>query len=209
VQPDGTSHVSTSLAARVRAAVALGVDDRRRIVEDFFRAHPGRGAGPFGLGRAVIDFQDWEIRSGRLAETGSPWWRGVNGLLVLDLRAAGTGERSAARPAGPVAAWIAYAHSSDDHHQQLLWRAHQRSLHEALTACAPLLRSEPPAERFFARLVVGVVDHAASESHPTDTGELAELTAEHYPSSYPISDDELERLDETFGSLARTRPSSL
>ena len=204
-----TPSMSTSLAARVRTAVALGVADRRRIVEDFFREHPGSGAEPFGLGRAVIDFQDWEISSGRLAENGSPWWRGVNGLLVLDLRAAGTGERSAARPAGPVSAWIAYTHPSEDHHQQLLWRAHQRSLHEALTACARLLRSEPPAERFFARLVVGVVDHAASESHPTDTAELAQLTADHYPNSYPISDDELGRLDEIFGSLVRTRPSSL
>ncbi len=64
-------------------SLSLTPSERRDAVERFFTTTQGLGR----MGRAVADFVDWQIRSGRIGDdgTGSPWWRSVNGYLVLDL----------------------------------------------------------------------------------------------------------------------------
>ena len=154
------------IEARLRAALALEPGERTAIVEAFFGAHPGGGDGPLGLGRAIADFVDWEIHSGRITEDGggSPWWRVVNGGMILDLRDAAAelagescGDSSNVESDGaPVATWVAYARcgtappgivdasgsgGGDSPHdggsstaQARMWAAHQASLHAALEA---------------------------------------------------------------------------
>lgn len=186
---------------RVAEAIAIGPGERREIVERFFRTHPGGGAGPLGLGRAVADFVDWEIRSGRIGDdgAGSPWWRLVNGGMVLDLRdalAPGAGDHD---PDDPVAAWLEYVRTGPGADaQQRMWVAHQASLHAALGPAAPLLAEEPDDERRFAHLVVAVVDQTAAACRPTDTDELARHTARHYPDRYPITAEQWSALHARF-----------
>ena len=205
------------IEARVRSALTPEPDERREVVSAFFTAHPGGGAGPLGLGRAVADFVDWEIRSGRITDGGggSPWWRLVNGGMILDLRDAATvlagegidGARGPVCDGGAVAAWIAYASeggtSGGAPAQARLWVAHQASLHAALVAAdgAALLAEERPAERAFAGLVVDVVDATAEHGRPTDTDELCRMTARHYPKEYPITPAEWDALHERFAPL--------
>lgn len=184
---------------RVAEAIALGPEERREIVERFFRAHPGGGVGPLGLGRAVADFVDWEISSGRITgEGGSAWWRLVNGGMILDLReamaASGDGRRESD---GPVGAWVAYSESAGDA-QALMWAAHQASLHTALDSAGDLLAGEATEEQRFARLVVEVVDQTAAACRPTDTDELARHTARDYPDRYPITAEQWAALHARF-----------
>lgn len=236
---------------RLRAALALEPGERREVVSEFFTAHPVGGSGPLGLGRAIADFVDWEIRSGRITEGGggSPWWRLVNGGMILDLRdaaalLAGNDSFAHREPAedgdpgaddnrgadrSPVAAWAAYARSAAQHarpdagdkhprdaHEDIrspggdaasaqtrLWVAHQASLHAALDAAddAAPLAYECPAEREFAKLVVHVVDATAEHCRPTDTDELARMTARQYPHEYPITPAEWQALHEHFAPL--------
>ena len=174
----------------LRAAIALTPAERRTIVEGFFALHPGPGEGRFGLGRALLDFQAWEITSGRIADDGgSDWWRGVNGLMVLDIAAASEGakEREGAR------AWRLYA-GADGDAQRAVWEAHQRSLHTALHVCRGLLERETAAEQEFAGIVIDVVDRTALAGTATDTPGLALLTSRFYPASYPISPEALPAL---------------
>ena len=172
--------------------------ERFVLVETFFGDHPGPGpAGP-GLGRAVIDFVRWEAASGRIADDGgSPWWRAVNGGLVLDLAEAAIAHRlSVPVEREAVAGWLEYANAPPGVAQARLWRAHRLSLQEATTRSAPLLEHEPAAEQQFARLVLAVVEDAASRGTPTDTGVLASLTAQWYPDHYPITQPALDALSQ-------------
>lgn len=184
---------------RVAAAITLGPEERREVVERFFRAHPGAGTGPLGLGRAVADFVDWEIRSGRIADGGggSAWWRLVNGGMILDLRDAMAAADDAGGPDGPIGAWAAYSGAVGDT-QALMWAAHQASLHTALDAAGELLALESAEEQRFARLVVEVVDQTATACRPTDTDELARHTARHYPDRYPITAEQWQALHDRF-----------
>jgi hypothetical protein len=173
-------------------AIALTPEERQGIVEAFFSRQPGASAGAFGLGRAVLDFQAWEIASGRIAEDGgSAWWRAVNGLMVLDIAAASA---NPAAVTGPVRAWIEYA-SASEAGQAALWEAHQRSLHTAVRRCTALLEDEAAAERVFAGIVVDVVDRTAVAGSATDTSDLAQLTKRFYPASYPVTQEDLAGLE--------------
>lgn len=190
----------------MRAALALEPGERKEIVEAFFTAHPGGGDGPLGLGRAVADFVDWEIRSGRIADAGggSAWWRLVNGGMVLDLRDAAAVGADGASADGAVGSWIAYIRcDGTGAAQELMWTAHQASLHAALDVAdrAALLADERQPEREFARLVVEVVDRTAAHCRPTDTDELATMTARHYPQQYPIAAQEWAALHARFAPL--------
>src|ERR1019366_1355157 len=93
------------LATRSRAAVALQAGARDVIVRRFFSRHP-HGPGPLGLGRAVVDFVNWQVRSGRLVDAeGSDWWRCTNGAMMLDLLAAERAIERGHETRGAVAAW--------------------------------------------------------------------------------------------------------
>lgn len=182
----------TAAAERLAEAIALTPAARMATVEAFFAASPHSSAGPFGLGRAILDFQAWEIASGRITANsrGSEWWRAVNGMMVLDVAAATRGEN----PGSPaVRAWLAYP--SSEHPQHALWEAHQRSLHAGIRASGALLDAEPEAERRFAAVVIDVVDRTALSGAATDNDALARLTERYYPSAYPIGPDPLPALE--------------
>lgn len=167
----------------------------------FFATHGRTKAKAPGLGRAILDFQDWEIQSGRIAEDGrgSPWWRAVNGLFVLDMAEAMTGSSATCA----ADAWRGYALGLGAS-QAALWEAHQRSLHSAIDSCDELFKLEPPAEQAFARIVVEVVDRTALANRPTDSPELAALTERFYPSSYPIDESAVAPLERMRGRTADT-----
>lgn len=178
-----------SIAPRVDDAVRLTRAERRETMESFFTSHPGIGGG-LGLGQAVLDFQGWEIASGRIGDRGgSAWWRAVNGMMVLDV---GDATNADAEPTPAINAWRAYAERGD---QASLWEAHQQSLHSAIGYCAELLARETRAEQAFAAIVVDVVDRTALTNRPTNTRDLKMLTERFYPASYPIGDAALAPLE--------------
>lgn len=183
---------SRDRALRLDRAVALAPDARRAIVDAFFAAHPGAGHAAPGLGRAVGDFVDWQVDSGRLGAGGSPWWRAVNGWMMLDLADSGAGRTTT--PA--TARWHAYSRAGDrdGDAQRLLWRAHQQSLHAALVAARPLLDSECDDERRFVAVVLRVVDGAAAAGSDTAGPDLRDLTRRWYPARYPACAADLETL---------------
>lgn len=193
--------------ARIEAAVGLGAALRSRVIRAFFLRFPGPDRPP-GLGRALIDFVDWLLDSGRLDDSaGSPWWKALNGCLILDLADAvdagdadhfdhfdGSGGDGAR-------AWLAYGgHSAEPGSaglQDRLWHAHQVSLHRAIPACWDLLEAETEYEQAFIETAMEIVDLAALRSQPTDTAALAESTRRLYPGHYPLTapyDDDLARV---------------
>lgn len=184
---------TVAAAERLADAIALTPAARMETVEAFFAASPRSSEGPFGLGRAILDFQAWEIASGRITASGggSPWWRAVNGMMVLDIAAAARSE-DAWSPA--ARAWLVYPSSPEP--QRALWEAHQRSLHAGILAGAHLLQEEPEAERRFAAIVIDVVDRTALSGAATDNDGLARLTERYYPATYPIGPDALPALEQ-------------
>lgn len=179
-------------AGRLAEAIALSPAARMATVEAFFVANPRSSEGPFGLGRAILDFQAWEIASGRIAAGGggSDWWRAVNGMMVLDIAAAAGGDAGTSPAAR---AWRDYTLAADP--QSALWEAHQRSLHAGVRACASLLDAEPSAEQQFAAIVIDVVDRTALSGGATDNDGLARLTERFYPRLYPIDRGGLPALE--------------
>ena len=182
---------ATAAGARLAEAVALTAAARMETVEAFFAAHPRSPEGPFGLGRAIVDFQVWEVASGRIPANsgGSGWWRAVNGMMVLDIAAAAQG---ATGPTPAIRAWVDYITAAEP--QRALWEAHQHSLHAGIRASGALLAVEPEAERRFAAIVIDVVDRTALAHTATDTDGLARLTERYYPAHYPIKAEEADAL---------------
>lgn len=166
----------------------LTVERRRRVLEEFFTRSPGVDAHPLGLGRALFDFQEWEIESGRIDDLGgSPWWSRVNGQLVADL---------AATLDGALGPWSDYTSSGPTDRQSLLWAAHQDSIHRGVQAALEHLDGETQVEQEFIGLALGVVDMAAAVDFRTSSGALGRRTAELYPRCYPCTPAELDRLRE-------------
>ncbi len=197
------------IGPRARAARLLPAVARIAIARRFFVQHP-HGPAPFGLGRAVVDFVDWELRSGRLADDGSEWWRCVNGVMMLDLRDAAHTIEHGLAPRGAVAAWVAYASGDVPGAQGRLWEAHQMSLAAGLRDAGPLLALEPAAERELAAIVVAVVEGVAADRSSTSTADLAALTARRYPAHYPAREDDVDVLrTELAPLLASPQPSVL
>jgi hypothetical protein len=161
------------------------------VLEGFFSRWPGNDRHRLGLGRALGDFQDWEIRSGRLADGGgSPWWSTVNGFLVEDLAEAHGGA------GGP---WQDYLASPPEERQARLWLAHQDSINRGVAAAADLLAKESHPERAFIELAIRVVEMAASVDLDTSSGSLGRRTTEIYPRSYPCDEADLELLRRELG----------
>lgn len=185
------SRIPVPSTGRLAEAMALSPADRIREVEAFFAAFPRAGSGTHGLGQAILDFQRWEIASGRIQDAGgSPWWRAVNGMMVLDITAAQCRD-AATTPA--IRAWQDYTTSPDP--QAALWEAHQRSLHAGVRACAALLAAEPEAEQRFAAIVIDVVDRTALAGTATDNDGLARMTQRFYPAVYPVDASSLVALE--------------
>ncbi len=200
MKPNDTSRSGTCRA--VEDAAALPAERRRDAMTRFFGRFPGTGRRAPGLGRALIEFQDWEIDSGRVP--GSRWWSAVNGLMVADIEAASVCDVDE-RSSGIVAAWARFAGGSEDP-QRSLWVAHQASLERAVDLCEPLLSREPAPEQRFAAFVLALVRWSSSELVPTDGPLLDELTRRHYPPRHPITTAQWEALEARFsyhGGTAR------
>ena len=179
---------------RLAAAIALTPAERMEIAADFFTAYPGAPNRPHGLGQAILDFQAWEISSGRIGNgAGSAWWRAVNGMMVLDMAVAGADDDGTPSPA--IAAWRRFTASPGSDAQPALWDAHQRSLHAGIRAAAALLADEPEPERQFAAIVVDVVDRTAIAGTPTDNDGLARMTERFYPAHYPARPADIPALE--------------
>lgn len=164
---------------------------RREVLTAFFSRYPGNGRHRLGFGRALGDFQEWEIRSGRLGDgSGSPWWSTVNGILVNDLAAANGGA------AGP---WQDYSASPPEERQARLWLAHQYSINRGVAAAEDLLIRESNLERAFIEVALGVVEMAAAVDLDTSSGSLGRRTTELYPRCYPCDEAELEHLKRELG----------
>jgi hypothetical protein len=158
-------------------------------MESHFERWPGTDSHPPGLGRALVDFQDWEISSGRLSDGGgSPWWSAVNGRLISDL------EDAAAGVPGPWADYASCDGSDPEAAQAALWLAHQHSIDAGALAAAELLQSEPEVEREFAGIALAIVDMAAGLGHRTSSGALGHQTRELYPRAYPCTEADLARI---------------
>lgn len=167
------------------------VAHRREVLTGFFSRWPGNDRHRLGLGRALADFQEWEIGSGRLdGGAGSPWWSTVNAHLVDDLAAARDGA------GGP---WQDYVASTPEERQSRLWVAHQDSINRGVDAAGDLLVMEPESERAFIELALGVVEMAAAVDFDTSSGSLGRRTERIYPLCYPCGEADLERLRRELG----------
>lgn len=191
-------------------AQQLTVARRRAVISAFLGPGPTADVSPgaLGHGRALADFFEWEVSSGRVAdEGGSPWWRATNGLLVEDLETAWHNARSLAADnrearevalsggggGDPAGEWTCFLFGGSSP-TEVFWRAHRCSLDRATELATPLLDHETDAERSFITVVMAMVDLAAEELTPTDTPHLAQLTARHYPMEYPITEAEVAAL---------------
>ncbi|MCC6225042.1 MAG: hypothetical protein IT195_01370 [Microthrixaceae bacterium] len=165
----------------------------------FFTLWPGDANHSLGLGRALFEFQEWEIQSERIADVGgSPWWSEVNGRLVSDLHEAAGGA------AGPWRCYIEAVESGLGDLQALLWAAHQHSIGEGVAGAAGLLEAECDTEAAFAGLALSVVEHAAVALQRTSSSALGRATRELYPSRYPCLQEDLDRLDTALAGGGRT-----
>lgn len=110
-------------SARVCRARRLAASQRRGVLKEFFSRWPGDDRHRLGLGRAMFEFQERGIGTGRIsAAGGSPWWSTVNGLLVGDVEDALDGAR------GPWADYVEMVDVGVAEAQARLWRAHQESI---------------------------------------------------------------------------------
>jgi hypothetical protein len=189
--------------------MALSPEDRLHWIETFFSENPGFAQGDYGFGTGIVDFTRWEVTSGRLdKDSGSTWYRAVNGMLVLDMRDAlallHQGKSSSKDPG--VQNWLSYAGAARgmsklpgstemDEVQKALWTAHQTSLHQGIRAGAPFFAKDWTVNREdaqFNELVVRNVDLAALSNQGTrsgwaNAGLLDAAVAVAYPSHYPAS----------------------
>jgi hypothetical protein len=107
-------------------------EDRLTLTENFYKeAADGYGFGKlYGYGQGQVDFTQWEVRRGTLdPETGSPWWRAVNGLLIRNMLEARylyvAGLSTCAGSNEAVDVWLAYFAQPSP---QSWYLAHNRSI---------------------------------------------------------------------------------
>lgn len=182
--------------SRTDRARDLTVAERREIMSSFFGRRPGDGGAGPGLGRALIDFQEWEVSSGRIAGAGgSAWWATVNGILLLDMS-----ESSDSGSAGDDP-WELYGRADPDEAQARLWEAHQWSIERGVAAAEALLADETGPEQRFIALALEMVGRSAEIGYPTDTDDLGRQTEGLYPAGYPCSEVELASIEATLAEF--------
>jgi len=136
----GEAHVVTCADVNILADLAGLADrnlphtaeDRLTQTVDFYKEDTdGYGFGKLhGYGQGQVDFTQWEVRRGALdPETGSPWWRAVNGQLIRDMLEARylfeAGLTTCAGSSEAVDAWLAYLVQPSP---QSWYLAHNRSI---------------------------------------------------------------------------------
>lgn len=183
ILPGGTTE--GDLGSASGCSVAL----RRAVLEAYFARRPGRSLDPPGLGRALIEFTEWQIDSGRISDGGgSPWWSAVNGRLVGDLASAAGGA------SGPWTAYESAERGAVEVAQRALWAAHQDSIASGSRSALALLDAEPVREREFIGVALAVVEFAAGVNLDTAGGGLGRSTRRSYPTSYPCTEEDLVRV---------------
>ena len=107
-------------------------EDRLTLTENFYKeSAEGYGFGKlYGYGQGQVDFTQWEVARGALdPETGSPWWRAVNGQLIRDMLEARylfvAGLSNCAGSNEAVDTWLAYFAQPSS---QSWYLAHNRSI---------------------------------------------------------------------------------
>jgi len=195
-QDSGASDSSddSDSSSAVDDAVSVSVTERLTAVQVFFSTYSAcvtdcRG-GDLGFGQAVYSFEQWEYNSGRLSL--SDWWRAVNGRIVRNIERAHDLLRSGQQGHNVrILAWMAYARrarSGSGNTQQMLWRAHQMSLHAGIRAARGLYTAESETERaFIDDVVVRNVDASALAGVSSRSGVLGAAVGAVYPDTYPIS----------------------
>lgn len=138
----------------------------------------------------VHRFQLWLTESGRVADDdGSPWWREVNGLLILDVIESATTNSGSD---GPIGAWSDYlAQRERRSRTAACWTAHQGSLRSAAGLATDTLADEPAPEQLFIGIALESVNVAARANLPTGrTGSsiIGGFCGAFYPDSYPAGD---------------------
>jgi hypothetical protein len=121
-----------TLATLADHNIPHAAEERLTLTENFYKeAAEGYGFGKlYGYGQGQVDFTKWEVRRGALdPETGSLWWRAVNGQLIRDMLEARylyvAGLSTCAGSNEAVDTWLAYfAHPSS----QSWYLAHNESI---------------------------------------------------------------------------------
>ncbi len=185
------------------ASDQVPVTGRLQKATDFFRCFPARHRVGLGMGQVFIDFMEWEISSGRLSDSmGSPWWMAVNWMMIVDLSNTMRQSPEAEKFRYTIgqdnirnSPWDIYLQSDVANEKELFWRAHQNSLSRAVELASPLLESEVVSEQRFIQLSLEIVDFVASSKDLGDAATLKQSLDKFYPSSYPITLDDLESLE--------------
>ncbi|MFN8050652.1 MAG: hypothetical protein U0Q22_04400 [Acidimicrobiales bacterium] len=166
---------------RTERARAMAAGERLRVLAGLVEIHREF------LG--LLRFQEWVTSSERVVDLdGSPWWREVNGLLIVDIL-----DSREAAPMGSVPpsvhAWRRHwASSSAVARRNSFWAAHQESLAAAQESAAAVLVGEPDGEQRFIELALGSVSIAAGARLPTGPlgarmiGSFCDVV---FPSAYP------------------------
>jgi hypothetical protein len=208
----GASARALSRPRALDLAEALALSPVQRLEQSmrFFDWHSGMPMNMpmgYGFGQGIIDFITWEAASGRLDPVhGSPWWRAVNGAMVLDLMEARE-HFSRDEPTGDhvIDAWRSYGRFVASWRQRarrgyvrraqaLFWEAHQRSLHRAVDCAAELFSQESATEQeFIDTIALHNVDHAALSNDVSYLDTIALYTLYVYPARYPATQTDLER----------------
>ena len=214
VPATGTARVTT--CADVNTLVDLAdynvpqtAEDRLAITESFYKdSAEGYGFGElYGFGQGQVDFTQWEVRRGALdPETGSPWWRAVNGQLIRDmlearyLHVAGLSNCAGSNEA--VDTWLAYLAQPSP---QSWYLAHNRSIVLGYLAYEDLAREESFTEQTVMvntlfRVTLAdqmVTSEEALPSVASDPRGLAvaliTLVPTIYPTDYPLTPDQEEK----------------
>jgi hypothetical protein len=202
--------LSRPRAPELAEALALSPVQRLEQSMRFFDWHSGLPMNMpmgYGFGQSIVDFITWETASGRLDPMhGSPWWRAVNGAIVLDLMQARE-HFSQDEPTGDhvIDAWRSYGRYAASWRerarlgyvrqaQALFWEAHQRSLHRAVDCAVELFSQESATEReFIETIALHNVDHAALSNDVSYLDTIAVYTLFVYPSRYPATQTDLQR----------------
>ena len=181
-------------ANRTVEARSLRADRRLEILDSMIRGQPRPRTRPARRNSELLGihhFQDWLTKSGRVAdEGGSPWWRQVNGLLILDITES---TRTDPAPSKSVEAWATYwDQGSRSARTTACWAAHQSSLHAAAQTASDALAVETEAEQLFIAVALESVDLAARANLPTGrvgSPIIGGFCRAFYPESYPAGDD--------------------
>lgn len=201
------------LEALARSRVAPVWNDpqgRLALRQEFYAAYGQSTVGDYGFGNSEIAFTEWEIRRGVLAaETGSPWWKDMNGDLLYYSELAAIAYANDAADLdweAPVRLWLDYIQTPNEHSW---YRAHNGSIGRAYPDRTHAAQHEDANEQAFMNIVLYRLLYAQSVVEGVSQfGELGEIIAnpilpavdvlvhlpDFYPSTYPMTQAEFDEV---------------